>query len=622
LKIRGWMCGYSVKMVAAVALAVLVFSSANGGLREEYGDGLWHDIGSGWQYLYVSSIDSGYWLCSGVVRFGFDYDPGQWWHQGTTWTTLSGIGLAEGDWVGDGSWHNLNNNGWSYRYLTSITSGYWNNAGTTRFGYHYSGVQWWDNWNGWGKLGSLGVSQAFIGDGEFHDLNNGWSYKYVTSISSGYWNNAGTTRFGYHYSAGQWWDNWNGWEKLGSLGVSQAFIGDGTWHGLNPGWSYSYSTAISSGFWNNGIGTRFGYDYGAGQWWDFLPHLAAWGRLGPGNIDQAFIGDGNYHYFADSTVSDWFHYRSDIDTYKWGSGAQDNAYYKYSFTDKSWYKYDGHSWSSCKRYDKYDVRYIGAQRFVESYLHNDWGIGVPDPGYKDITYICYEVDTDSYWKTLVAKWAVNRPGDDGIWSGGNLNVVFCTTTNGISINDFHQGFAEYTIEDTVVFKESMDSSGLDKTVEWLGIVREYYGTLISNVAFQAHGYCYGWQIGEMISMKTYNTVQNMNLFLRWAKYMADDAQILSYHCEVGLALSMLNEIARWTGCDIFAHDHVVWSTCPHVDNSKPIEPSADQVNLESYHWNNNLGNVHVVHDGKSNVFEYKSNSSVTPHELFEVRDDW
>ena len=327
MKSRGQVWGYSVRTLAAMAFALMVFGSANGGLREEYGDGLWHDIGSGWEYRYVNSIDSGYWRFSGIVRFGFDYDPGQWWNQGITWTKLSGIGLTEGDWVGDGTFHDLNN-GWSYKYLTSITSGYWNNGGMTRFGYHYSVGQWWDNRNEWAKLGSEGVSQAFIGDGEFHDLNNGWSYKYLTSITSGYWNNGGITRFGYHYSVGQWWDNRNGWAKLGSEAVSQAFIGDGTFHDLNNGWSYKYLTSITSGYWNDGSITRFGYLYSVGQWWD---NCSGWSKLGSEGVSQVFIGDGVYHNLNNGW---WYEYNK----------AQDRSYWETGGVERFCYHYDNGQW--------------------------------------------------------------------------------------------------------------------------------------------------------------------------------------------------------------------------------------------------------------------------------------
>jgi len=271
MKNMGWMWGYGVKALTAIAFALMVFGSANGGWRELYGDGAWHDIGSGWQYRYASSVNSGYLLNSGVVRFGFDYGPGQWWHWGTTWSPLSGTGLTEGDWVGDGAWHNLNNNGWSYRYISTISGGYWNDGSITRFGYHYSAGQWWDNRNGWLKLGPLGLSQAFIGDGTFHDFGAGWSYKYLTSLSSGYWNDGSITRFGYDYGAGQWWHLGISWHKLGAQGLSQAFVGDGTPHDLLDGFSYRYDAELGAGYWLVEGANRFRYEYLGGDWYHCGP---------------------------------------------------------------------------------------------------------------------------------------------------------------------------------------------------------------------------------------------------------------------------------------------------------------------------------------------------------------
>ena len=340
MKNMGWMWGYGVKALTAIAFALMVFSSANGGLREQYGDGAWHDIGSGWQYRYVSSIDSGYWLNSGVTRFGFSYSPGQWWHHGTTWTPLSGGGLTEGDWVGDGAWHSNLVSGWSYRYVASISSGYWNTGSATRFGYDYRSGQWWDCRTQWLPLGGSGVSEQFVGDGAWHsNMVSGWLYRYVKSISSGYWNNGSATRFGYDYNAGQWWDCRTQWLPLGVSGLSQAFVGDGAWHsGLVNGWSYRYVTSISSGYWNTGGATRFGYDYRAGQWWDLC--ASAWHKLGNAALSQAFLGDGTYRALGQGFD---YMYSADSGYFRYDTGH----HFKQSYADGSWqYLHNGNVWST------------------------------------------------------------------------------------------------------------------------------------------------------------------------------------------------------------------------------------------------------------------------------------
>ena len=604
---RGRVWRYCVTMLAGIALAVVLFSGANGGLREQYGDGLWHDIGGGWQYRYVSSIDGGYWLSSGVVRFSFDYDPGQWWHHGTTWTTLSGTGLLEGDWVGDGAWHNINNNGWSYRYITSISSGYWNTGGATRFGYDYSAGQWWDCRTQWLKLGGSGISELFIGDGVWHsDLVNGWSYRYVTSISSGYWNTGGATRFGYDYGAGQWWDCLTQWLPLGGSGLSQAFIGDGVWHsGLVSGWSYRYVTSISSGYWNTGGATRFGYDYSAGQWWDYTG--TGWGWLGPTAMSQVFVADGGLHQF---TTNDWFQYTGTY--YYWRAG--NTEYYRYDYTNQKWQDYYSSAWHDLNTsYEKSNVRYIGYHRFVESSLRPDSGTNAPS-GSKNITYDYYTVNDTAYgWLTHVT-WAIKNPGTDGIYSGGNLNVVFCNTIdpNTGQATDFHQAWGEYAIQDTIVFTDNMTGIGLTSMVDWLQIVHDYFRQNIYTVAFKAHGNAQGWQIGSWIDVSNYDTSANIAQFQRWGTYMTTDGQILSYHCEVGQADTMLDAIAQWTGADVFANTHTVWTYFYYITSSNQYDASV---------WNYNMRNLRWRKEGGTTLdtFEYLSNPGVTYHQIFEER---
>jgi len=669
---RGRVWRYCVTMLAGIALAVVLFSGANGGLREQYGDGLWHDIGGGWQYRYVSSIDGGYWLSSGVVRFSFDYDPGQWWHHGTTWTTLSGTGLLEGDWVGDGAWHNINNNGWSYRYITSISSGYWNTGGATRFGYDYGGLQWWDCRTQWLKLGGSGISELFVGDGVWHgDLVNGWSYRYVISINSGYWKTGGATRFGYDYGAGQWWDCRTQWLPLGGSSLSQAFIGDGAWHsGLVNGWSYTYVTSISGGYWNNGSATRFSYDYNAGQWWDYstsgswLPLGASslsqafvgdgawhsglvngwwyqyitstsrgywntggatrfsydynvgqwwdqigtgWGCLGPSGISQVFIGDGSLHLF---TTNDWFRYTGSY--YYWLAGNL--PYYRYDYVNQVWQKYFSSAWQNLNAsYENSDVRYIGNHRFVESSLRPDTGTDAPS-GYKNIIYDYYIVNEAAYqWRTHVT-WAIKNPGSDGIWSAGNLNVVFCNTLdpNTLQYTDFHQAWGEYGIEDTVVFTADMEHIGLGSMVDWLQIVRDYYHDQIFTVAFKAHGNSTGWEIGSWIDTSNYNTSANIALFERWGTYMSTDGQILSYHCEVGQAATMLDAIAQWTGADVFANTDTVWTWWTWVKSPYQFDSTVWNYNMRNLRWRTEDG-------GSLDTFEYMSNPGLTYHQIFEER---
>jgi len=331
MKSASWVWKYVLGTFASFVLVVCIFGAAGADLRQQYGDGLWHDVGAGWQYRYVSSIDSGYWLNNGVVRFGFEYAPGRWWQHGTTWSLLSGNGFTDADFVGDGAFHDVSN-GWLFKYVSSASSGYWNNAGMTRFGYDYNGARWWDNRNGWAMLGASGVSEAFLADGAWHDLNQGWLYSYNTAISGGYWNTAGETRFGYDYNQGRWWSYRNAWSPLGASGVSQSFIGNGAWHNLNNGWSYLYSAGMSQASWATNGRLRFLYDYTPGQWYD----ATSWNTIGAEGLSSAFLGDGSWH---DLNNGGWsFQYQAAGDYNQWMYGT--NLRFKYSYIPGQWYASD------------------------------------------------------------------------------------------------------------------------------------------------------------------------------------------------------------------------------------------------------------------------------------------
>lgn len=149
------------------------------------------------------------------------------------------------------------------------------------------------------------MSSDFIGDGAFHDLKNGWSYAYVTSSSDAFWKEGSSFRFSYNYTPGQWWDYRNSWGKIGITGVSQSFVGDGAYHNLGCGWQYAYVASTDDGFWKAGSSMRFSYNYVPGQWWDYLPSLNKFGRLGQAGISNSFIGDAQWHQFA---TNDYFYY--------------------------------------------------------------------------------------------------------------------------------------------------------------------------------------------------------------------------------------------------------------------------------------------------------------------------
>jgi hypothetical protein len=273
----------------------------SGGISSTFlGDGAWHTVGTGLSYKYMTSGDYSNWMVNGSLRFAYTYGAGQWadyYRATTTWSLLGSAGLASA-FIGDGAWHGLGN-GWDYSYAAN--TGTWAPTGTLtgRFAYDYLGGQWFDTsafTTGWAALSALGLSSAFVGDGTSHSLGNGWNYTYAAN--TGTWApTGGVGRFAYDYVGGQWSDTsafTTGWLALSALGQSAAFVGDGTTHSLGNGWDYSY--ASNAGTWApTGSAGLFEYDYSSGQWFDTSAFTAGWAALSGLGQSAAFVGDGTTH---------------------------------------------------------------------------------------------------------------------------------------------------------------------------------------------------------------------------------------------------------------------------------------------------------------------------------------
>ena len=145
-------------------------------------------------------------------------------------------------------------------------------------------------------LGSAGLSSAFLGDGGWHTVGTGLSYRYVPSGDYSNWLVNGNVRFAYTYSNG-WWGDYssgaNSWSLVGSSGVSSAFLGDGGWHTVGSGLSYRYASSGDYSNWLVNGNMRFAYTYSTGQWGDYGANT--WCLLGPTRLSSTFLGDGNWH---------------------------------------------------------------------------------------------------------------------------------------------------------------------------------------------------------------------------------------------------------------------------------------------------------------------------------------
>ena len=204
-------------------------------------------------------------MVNGNVRFAYTYSNG-WWGDYSSgahaWSMLGSAGLSSA-FLGDGGWHTVGT-GLSYRYASSGDYSNWLVNGNVRFAYTYSNG-WWGDYssgaNAWSMLGSAGLSSAFLGDGGWHTVATGLSYRYVPSGDYSNWLVNGNVRFAYTYSNG-WWGDYssgaNSWSLVGSSGVSSAFLGDGGWHTVGSGLSYRYASSGDYSNWMVGGNMRFG----------------------------------------------------------------------------------------------------------------------------------------------------------------------------------------------------------------------------------------------------------------------------------------------------------------------------------------------------------------------------
>lgn len=500
------------------------------------------------------------------------------------------------DTYGHDAWYSVGS-GWSYQYVTTTATGYWKDGTYGRLAYNYNNGQWWHCSSAWATLGGTGGPTEFIGDGGVYALASGWYYRYVASSDTGYWRDGSAWRLAYGYVPRQWWHTRTVWTRLGNTGTGPSFIGNGAYWTVGGGWQYKYVSNTDTGYWKNSSNHQFAYSYNPGLWWDYTG--STWGRLGLDGQSEQFIADGQNRPFSQG---DYFRY--DGSYYYWRTGSTD--YYRYEYATGQWsaHQYDG-SWSTfvSTGWLDPDLRYIGRSKYVARGREADPGAYAPAGNY-DVEYNVWLASQTSFRWTFLTSWTIHRPGSDNKWSGGPLNVLWAHSP------DFCVGLAEYTIVDTLVFKYDMTSIGLNSMVDWLGYVRDYFRQNISTVAFIAHGNETGWNIGEWISTSNYAYYQAA--FLRWGTYMTGDGQIISYHCSVGNAISMLDEIAAWTGCEIFAHNHDVWAHWYWVSGS----------GYDSSVWNHNYRYFRLRKDeyGSPDTFEYLSNPLIAARIIVEERE--
>jgi len=348
------------------------------GLSDAFiGDGAIHSLNNGWWYSYAASIGGGYWNTGSATRFSYDYTWGRWWSYSSwgAWRAMSAAGLSQA-FIGDGVNHDVGN-GWWYAYAKPIDSGYWNSGAAVRFGYDYNAGQWWDHSTGsntWLSLGDWAQTQAFIGDGVYHPLSNGWQYKYNKGVDRSYWMTGDKERFCYHYDTGRWWDWGTGWYELSAERVSQSFIGDGAANNLFNGFNYQYDSGLDIGYWLLGAANRFSYAYGNGQWSHY--GAGAWSELGNTGSSAAFMGDTAGHDLGTWYGAQWlftYNVLEDSGEFARSLTSWDNRF-AYDYVDQQWSHYGAGAWSPVGN-TGYSAAFIGdgAGHELGTWYGVDWG---------------------------------------------------------------------------------------------------------------------------------------------------------------------------------------------------------------------------------------------------------
>ena len=146
------------------------------------------------------------------------------------------------------------------------------------------------------RWGPAGLNAAFVGDGHWRDLGNGFTYRYSAAYDKGTFKDGAAQRFMYKYASGQWYDSADtlSWQALGASGRNAAFVGNGHWYDLGNGFTYWYSAAYDKGTFKDGAAQRFLYNYASGQWYDSADTLS-WQALGAAGRNAAFVGSGSWY---------------------------------------------------------------------------------------------------------------------------------------------------------------------------------------------------------------------------------------------------------------------------------------------------------------------------------------
>jgi hypothetical protein len=328
------------------------------------GDGTYRNLTNGWWFAYAASGNYSAWKrnADGKVRFSYAYGTGQWndvYTPTNSWAPI-GTGNMSSTFIGDGTYRNVGN-GWIFGYYAGGDASYWKRAadGVMRFAYSYIAGQWNDVYHPtpstdiWAGVGTGSIGPAFIGDGAYRYVGNGWLFAYSASGDYCGWQSTafGYALFSYSFGAGQWFDLGftNTWSVLSDTAVSPAFVGDGASRDLGNGWSYRWVMDASDpqqprtyGFWHNNNPqelAEFWYDYSTGEWLSQGAYAGFYVLAGSG-LSADFVGDGAWHgvgtTWANGTT--WYYKYSGSDWGTWYNNNLGFAQFAYAYDTGQWYE--------------------------------------------------------------------------------------------------------------------------------------------------------------------------------------------------------------------------------------------------------------------------------------------
>ncbi|MFC1836966.1 hypothetical protein ACFL2Q_19970, partial [Thermodesulfobacteriota bacterium] len=321
------------------------------GFPDFIGDGSWHTLGNGFDYMFDYDSTRGRYRRSsdGLVQFHYGYQDGIW-KQGTSQSGMYEMNSENhwmsADFVGNGSWYSLGNEydfrldiaNWSARYRDSYYQ-------TQRFAYLYDDGVWTHGIDAstTAPLNSVDneMSPEFIGNGSWHSLGNGFDYYYSEGPIKGYFRrpDSPTVTFAYSYRENTWeHKNLYGEYSIGGSYESPTFVGGGEWHALGNGFDYRYSYVHHTGYYRRTSDQeqRLAYLYNDAAWINGpSASETAWLNSNDHPMSPRFIGDGAAHiYYNQNGAIMAYTYYMGSDYAKFSMNGETRLIY--SYRDKRW----------------------------------------------------------------------------------------------------------------------------------------------------------------------------------------------------------------------------------------------------------------------------------------------